>query len=218
MIMRKSLLAILLTLLVTACSTPEPVHDLANITAANASLVNTTLQAFAKDSQKTRERRMQYISDVHDMALELETNYKGRLGAMERVEKKSDQKAGNTRSAMVVSTISYLDELESDIDAAIAEKAVLEAALGKYQRKLELPAEHLKALSEKLAILGKDSNLKESLEFLRKYFGEVVKQYKASQADAKTSNETAAKKAEIASTSVQKQADLEIQQADGDTN
>lgn len=186
--------------LVAGCSTPGPVRDLAMVTAANTSLVNTTIQAFAENSHQTVERRGRYISDVNDAALDLKVDFEEKLGAMRRVEDKTAQKAGNTKSAMIDSTLAYLDELMVVADSMIAEQAALEKALAESQGKFELPSDYLKMLATKLGSLGEDRDHKKTMAFLKTYLAAVVNQYKADKAAAEISDkaaETSAKKSSV---------------------
>ncbi len=192
--------------LVVGCSTPGSVRDLAKTTAANTSLVNTTLQAFAENSRQTAERRGRYIADVNDAALDLKVSYEERLGAMRRVENKKKQKAGETKSATIGSTLTYLDELEANTDAAIAEQASLERAMAESQGKFDLPSDHLKTLAKKLGSLTEDRDNKNTLDFVKKVIADVVKQDKSAETAVKDANEAAETQAKTAADSAVKQA------------
>lgn len=179
------------TLLLAACSTPEPVRDLAKTTAATVSLYNTTLIASAENSRRTADSRGRYIADVNDAALDLIYDYQERVGAMRRVENKKMQKAGETKSAMIDSVLAYLDELNAEADAAIAKQAALETSLAETQGKFELPSDDLKLLAKTLGILTEERDNKEILAFLKQFFGEVVTQLKATETAAEAANATA---------------------------
>jgi len=200
MITRNHYLILCISLLLSACST-KAVRNLASTTAANASLVNTSLAAFAENSRRTAERRGRYISDVNDAALFLNSEYEERVGAMERVEDKKKQKAGETRSAMIKSVQEYVNGLEAGADEVVAERVALESVLEESQGKFNLPSDHLKALAKALGTLAEERDNKQTLAFLKKYFDEVIKQLKATEVEANKANENAEMGAKTSATS-----------------
>lgn len=187
--------------LVAGCSTPSTVRELAKTTAANTSLVNTAIHAFAKNSRDTVESRGRSIGKVQDAALELEIHYQERLGALRRVEDKAAQKAGNTKSAIIDSTLSYVDELVVADEAAITKRAALNKAFAESQGKFDLPSDQLKTLSENLGTLAEKRDYEKTMDFLRKYFKEAVEQYKAGEAAATIANKVVETNANAASAS-----------------
>ncbi len=190
MITRNHYLIFFVLFLLSACST-NAVRNLASTTAANTSLVNTSLSAYAENSRGTVERRGRYISDVSDAAFSLNSDYEERIGAMERVEDKKKQKSGETRSAMIKSIQEYLDGLEAGANKVTADRTALENALNESQGKFDLPSGHLKALAKALGTLAEKRDNAQTLAFLKKYFDEVIKQLKVAEEEANNAKNNA---------------------------
>ena len=92
---------------------------------------------------------------------------------------------------MIDSVLAYLNELKAESDAAIATQAALKTSLAETQGKFELPSDDLKLLAKTLGTLTKERDNKETLAFLKQFFGEVVSQLKATETAAEAANVTA---------------------------
>lgn len=212
MITRIHYLIFFVLFLLPACST-NAVRNLASTTAANTSLVNTSLSAYAENSRRTVERRGRYISDVSDAAFSLNSDYEERVEAMERVEDKKKQKSGETRSAMVKSIQEYLDGLEAGANKVVADRSALGSALEESQGKFDLPSSYLEALAKALGTLSEKRDNAQTLAFLKKYFDEVIKQLKAAETEANNANKNAETGAKTSAISAQARSEGDIRNA-----
>lgn len=186
-------LAIAFTILITlgACATPPSVTNLAKTTAANVSLVNSSINAYAERNQRSAERRSAYIADVNQAAIDLEFEYTARMGALKRVEDKKQRAAGTTKTARVEATLSYLEELKEIEDTAEAKQAAFQKDLEEARARNDLSTEEMKALAKSLSVLAKEKSADETLDFLKKFLKETVTALNASEDEAEQASANA---------------------------
>lgn len=183
--MAKLVAATTLALLLAACGTPKPVSELAKTTAANVSLVNSSLEAFKENGRASAARRQQYIQPVEDVALDLESNVRRRLSAKELVEDKKEREAGKTISAFAKAMIEQLDAAEAQDREAKARSEALSAAMAQSYTGIGVPSDQLKTLAQALSNLSEQRSRAEQLDLLRRFFTEAYKLYKDAEKSAK---------------------------------
>jgi hypothetical protein len=183
--MAKMVLTTALTLVVAACGTPKPVLETAKTTAANVSLVNSSLEAFKENNRASAERRRQYILPVAELALAMEADTRRELSAKKIVEDKKDREAGKTTSAFAEALIAHLDATAEQERQAEARSQALSAAMAQSYTAIGVPSDQLKTLAKALSDLAEQPSRKEQLDFLRSFFTEAYKLYKESEEAAK---------------------------------
>lgn len=181
----KPLLAAVLALAISACGTPKPVLETARSTAANASLVNSSLEAFKENSRASADRRRQFILPVAETALVMESGTQQQLSAKQLVEEKDDREAGKTVSAFAETMIAHLDAVVEQERQADARTQELSAAMAQSYTTISVPSDQLKSLAKALSDLAEEPTRKERLQFLRSFFTEAYKLYKESEESAK---------------------------------
>jgi len=197
----------------SACATPPSVTNLAKTTSANVSLVNSSITAYADRNKASAERRSAFIEDVHQAALDLQSEYGARMGALKRVEDKKKRAAGSTKSARVEATLSYLDELKDIEDTAVAKQAAFQKDLKEARTRNDLSTEEMKALAQSLGVLAKEKSADEMLDFLKKFLKETVTALNASEDDAEQANADAEAVASATTSAAVKDANEEITEA-----
>lgn len=181
----KLVAAATLALLVAACGTPKPVLETAKTTAANVSLVNSSLEAFKENNRASAERRRQYILLVEQVALDLESDTRLQLSTKEIVEDKKEREAGKTTSAFAKTMIAHLDEVAKQERDSEARSQALSTAMAQSYTAIGVPSDQLKTLAKALSDLGEESSREDQIDVLRKFFTEVYKLYKESEDAAK---------------------------------
>jgi hypothetical protein len=208
-------MAIAFTILLTlgACATPPSVTNLAKKTSANVSLVNSSITAYAERNKRSAERRSAYIADVNQAAIDLESEYAARMGALKPVEDKKQRAAGTTKTARVETTLSYLDELKEIEDTAEAKQAAFQKDLEEARTRNDLSTEEMKALAKSLSVLAKEKSANEMLDFLKKFLKETVTTLNASEDEAERANADAEASTDALAGAVVKTATDEIAEA-----
>lgn len=186
--MRNPAIAFTILLTLGACATPPSVTNLAKTTSANVSLVNSSITAYAERNKRSAERRSAYIADVNQAAIDLESEYAARMGALKRVEDKKQRAAGTTKTARVEATLSYLDELKEIEDTAEAKQAAFQKDLEEARARNDLSTEEMNALAKSLSLLAKEKSAGETLDFLKKFLKETVTALNASEEEAEQAN------------------------------
>ncbi len=153
----------------SACSTPQPVRDLAERTAANVGVINRQLAALDQESRQLAELRAANISRLHaaNTALRASYNYDTALA------KKSGAQTG-------LDLIPKLEEWLKDVNEIFkaaygAEKERKEAILA-TQTKLDTKSAALSEIAQTLATLAKKESVAQRASFLAGYAENLCKE------------------------------------------
>jgi hypothetical protein len=177
----RPLLAAMLAVATAACGTPKPVLETAQATAANASLVNSSLEAFKENGRASADRRRQFILPVAETTLAMESGTRQELSAKQLVEDRDDREAGKTVSAFAETMIAHLDTVVEQERQADARAQELSAAMAQSYTAISVPSDQLKSLAKALSDLADQPSRKQRLELLRSFFVEAYKFYKESE-------------------------------------
>jgi hypothetical protein len=174
------------------------VKELTNATAANASLVNSSLEALAQRSLQSAIDREGYLQPVVDFTAELQVDFETELAAMQLIEPKNERKAGATRSALIEGILNDLNGIEKRNAEAEEEKATIRKAFADSQVEYQIPSKALEAMAKQLAELAKDESLSGQLSFYRAFFTEAYEQYQKAQKEAGKVSDDAARESQQA--------------------
>lgn len=186
----KCTIVVAVSLFFVACSSTSEVRELAKITAANSSLVNTELSSFAKKRREIADRRLEAIASLRNEAeLQQVTFETYRQGAQAAAVIAGEKNIPNyalligelTRTSSAIHAYQQSFQLK---------QASINQAILASQQPLVIPKSDLSTISEKLGGLAKKTTYKEQLQFLTVFFSEVLKDIKAAneESDQTTSN------------------------------
>jgi hypothetical protein len=155
----------------SACVTPSHVRETATVTAANVSIVSTSLRKFARDSEMIADERQAILRELDGRVSAARKELSFKLAAME--------KAGERDK---LALFAELDKILEDLARLAQESETREAALAKRlaegRSPLTPPINPLTATAARLADLGRSDEVGDNLKFLGRFIGEVVKDVK----------------------------------------
>ena len=180
----RALSVALFALLAAACTATSEVHELAGVTASNASLVNTRLAAFKRGSEEIAARRLEAIAALSE--------------EVERMQVKSENFLESARSAailagkdkkpnyaMVITEVRRLTEALAASERASSQRvADLRAAIKESQSPLNLPSQQLGTIAKNLGALSKEPDRATQLGLLKDFFIQIVKDIDSQKQDA----------------------------------
>lgn len=168
--MRLGQLALLISCGATlwACTTPESVRELTDLTAANVANYEAELERFEQRRREIDARRVARIIDLETTISQLEAS-RGFI-----VENTQFAGPGNP-SQLLERLRSASDRKISSDEERAARLAKLRADLEAAQRRAAVPSEQLMETAKALAALNREAGLSEQFRYLRKY-GEAVKE------------------------------------------
>lgn len=150
-------------LLLAACSTPAPVREMSEKTAANVTFVSVQLKQLEHESREVAALRAANIARLHRVNEEFRAEYE--------FDKALTEKSGDRNSLQELEAWSNrVKQFHKDLDKIEQEKQLQIEALrvGLADRATELAA-----VAENLAALAEDDSLKDRAIFLAGYFSEV---------------------------------------------
>jgi hypothetical protein len=151
----------------SACVTPSHVRETATVTAANVSIVSTSLRKFARDSEMIADERQAILRELDGRVSAARKELSFKLAAME--------KAGERDK---LALFAELDKILEDLARLAQESETREAALAEGRSPLTPPINPLTATAARLADLGRSDEVGDNLKFLGRFIGEVVKDVK----------------------------------------
>ena len=163
-------------LIVVGCGTPKPVLKLAEVSAANVSIVNTNLREFARTSGQVADRRartMRHLDRaISDARMELQT----KLFAMVRAK----QSRRTTNFDLLKDLLGELDKIRNEgAKDGISRAEALDSLFAPSRSKLVTPEDLLGAASKSLIKLSKDDNFEGRARFFAKFVSGVIGDIKA---------------------------------------
>lgn len=159
----RSALAATAVLLVAGCSTPAPVLELADKTAANAGILSTRLHQLAAESDRLYANRVHNIDVLNRGVAEQRAAFDLDL----LLTKRAGQQADLDMLAAIRSRRAETEAITSahGADAALARrKALLDAQL-----KHDTRTEALQSVAEKLAVLSKESSAEDRAKLFAQF-------------------------------------------------
>jgi hypothetical protein len=186
---RRAAILLLPALGLVACTTPARVRETATVTAANVSIVSTSLRKFARDSEMIADERQAILRELDGRVSAARKELSFKLAAME--------KAGERDK---LALFGELDKILEDLARLAREAETREAALAKRlaegRSPLAPPINPLTATAGRLADLGRADEVGDNLKFLGRFIGEVVKDVKDAEkthGEARSASETGLK-------------------------
>lgn len=191
------------SLFFTACSSTSEVRELAKITAANSSLVNTELSSFAENRRKIAEERINDIALLSAEADQQQVIFQTyRQGAQAAAVIAGEKNKPNYATLM--------EELERTSNAILeyqkliqSQQASIKTEILAAQQPLVIPKNDLSTISKKLGVLAKEPTYEEQLQFLTGFFSTVLNDIQA----AKKASDTTINKSENKNSDVNDQSD-----------
>lgn len=164
-----------------ACSSTSEVRELAKITAANSSLVNTELSGFAESSRKIAKQRAAAIASLSKQAEQRQVNFEMNLQGARAVA----VIAGETGTPNYATLMSELQRTSNVIQehqrAALLRETTVQEQILSSQQALMIPQNDLSTISKKLGILAKEPTHQEQLQFLTDFFSAIMKDIRDAQ-------------------------------------
>lgn len=172
-------------LLCAGCATPKPVLDLADKTAGNVALLNTSITAFAANQQAVMNQRLSLDGALADQYAE--------LAARNQLLVDSMRLAGNTDGLSLILGIIAASESETTNQAQVLQVSANQVKLmSAGQLQLTTYSDKLKTLSDSLSQLAKDDDMQTRLMNLAVYAQQVSASIEAARtnhaASASTNN------------------------------
>ena len=170
----------------TACTTPQPVRDLAENTAANIGVLSAQVARVGQESRQLAEVRSANIAQLHAANAKLRASYNYDLELTKR--------AGGSSSLTLIDAIKQWDAKVTAIFAAAdnAEAKRKEAILASYL-KLDSKSQALAEIASSLAALAREQSAKDRGRFLLG-FAKQLKKEVDKQLEQSSASNAAAKK------------------------
>jgi len=168
--------AVVLTL--SACSTPQPVLELAEKTAINVSIVNSHLKNLAADNNNLSLARSQNIAHLKEAVREIQKRHALDMALTEKTDPQSITKKQELatwltqiRAAARNMTVQQFDNRSEtqDVDPFSADVQDIMGSLQSYKP----DSEKLAKTAEILATLSKEDSVSGRLKFMQAYIKEV---------------------------------------------
>lgn len=178
------------SLFFVACSSTSEVRELAKITAANSSLVNTELSGFAENRREIAERRIKAIALLSKEAEQQQVTFETyRQGAQATAVIAGEKNKPNYATLMeeLERTSNAIQEYQQSVQL---KRASINKDILTSQQPLVIPKNDLSTISKKLGVLAKEPTYEEQLQFLTGFFSTVLNDIRA----AKTTSVTATDK------------------------
>jgi hypothetical protein len=159
---RHTVLSALFLLVLSACSTRQPVRDLAERTAANAGVISAQLKRLGQESSELADLRATNIARLHAANAQLRANYNYDVALTKR-------SGGESNLAL----IDLLETWRKEVDDIfrVAENADNErrAAILSTQTALDPKSESLAQVAQALATLAQEESNADRARFLAGY-------------------------------------------------
>jgi len=159
---RYILLSALLLLVLSACSTRQPVRDLAETTAANAGVVGAQLKRLAQESSELADLRATNIARLHAANAQLRANYNYDIALTKR-------SGGQSDLTLITLLEAWGKEVEDIFRAAENAEKERKAAILSTQTALDPKSESLTQVAQALATLAKEESSEDRARFLAGY-------------------------------------------------
>lgn len=186
---------LLMVLGVAGCSTPKPVLELANVSATNVSLVETSLSGFAKQSRSTAETRADAIARLEQVVTDKAAEVSLIIGSADAAASLESRQPRPGFADLHRAIISNSDAISAGLDAARGRDVALRAAIIESQEKIETSSKSLKTVAKHLADLGKEEDREARLAVLRAFIESVIEDFKKAKTAQENENSEAAKEA-----------------------
>jgi len=188
----KSVGAVALTAILVGCGTPDPVRDLAKLTAANTAQLEAQVKEFT-----TRQTAIAEIRAENIMSAE---HRQGMYRADRAVDAAVLEASGNTNPATLFEKLKRLSEVrKAQVDAERTAEKQLAKNLADARAKFTLPSEELSATAKLLGQLAEDMDAGDRVKFIVQFAKSVKKDVdnakKAAEKDKKAGSDAEPKAA-----------------------
>ncbi len=148
---------------ITACTTPEPVREMAEKTAVNVIFVSEQLKQLERESRNISALRAANIARLHRVNVEFRAEYDFDKALIAKVGGRNNLSELESWSKKVKTFHSDLDEIEQEKQQEIEANRI----------KLADRSKELAAVAEMLAALSEEESFKDRAKFLAGFFKEV---------------------------------------------
>lgn len=192
-----------------ACSSSPEVRNLAQITASNASIVNTELASFSSNTRRIADRRAEAAAELSEEVEFQQAEFEIFLEGA----RATASIAGETRKPNFAILIEELQRVAEAVrarqEAAQGRRAAVRQEILASQSALNFPKQSLATISKNLGVLAKEPSREEQLTFLRNFLQQVVTEVR----EARQSAEIAGRSAEAGASSANNVANEPIEGA-----
>jgi hypothetical protein len=157
-----AVLSLPVLLVLSACSTRQPVRDLAERTAANAGVVGAQLKRFGQESSELADLRATNIARLHAANAQLRANYNYDVALTKR-------SGGQTNLNLVGLLEAWGQEVQEIFRAAENAEKQRKAAILSTQTALDPKSESLAQVAQALATLAEEESSRDRARFLAEY-------------------------------------------------
>ena len=162
------------SLFFAACSSTSEVRELAKITAANSSLVNSELSNFAENRREIAEKRVKAIALLSKEAEQQQVTFETyRQGAQATAAIAGEKNKPNYSTLMeeLERTSNAIQEYQLSVQL---KRTSISKDILTSQQSLVIPKNDLSTISKKLGVLAKEPTYEEQLQFLTSFFSTVL--------------------------------------------
>lgn len=182
---RIAIVSFVLTGLLTACSTPSQVRDLAGKTAANIGIISVHLRRLAQNSQNVAGRRASNIARLQAANDDLRARY---LYDVELVRMSGD----GQNIKLIEKIANWSKKVDTIFEKAKGDNSEKKKQMLANQKKLDTKSKILSEIAQTLASMAKEDSFKERIDFLKEY-GKELKDELDKALEADNENTKAAK-------------------------
>jgi hypothetical protein len=154
----------------SACSTPRAVRNLAERTATNAGVISAQLNRVAQESKQLADLRAANVAQLHAANTALRASYNYDLA----LTKKS---GAETNLDLIPRLEGWLTEVEEIFKASDNAEKERKAAILATQTKLDTKSEALAEIAQALATLAREESMAERASFLAGFAKQLAKEF-----------------------------------------
>ena len=165
----KTFVCVLCLSILAACSSTQPVNNLAERTAANAGIISAQLNMLAQDSRQLSELRAANISQLHSSNTALRASYNYDLALT--------KKSGRQSNLSIIGKLEdWHDEVNGIFKVADSAEKDRNKAILDTQTKLNTKSEALADIANALAALAKEESSTQRAIFLGGFARQLQKE------------------------------------------
>ncbi len=168
----KFLLILLIIAITSGCTTPGAVNELATSAAKNASLTNSKLDEFSKQSREVARYRAEAISELGARSAAVSADYERFMRTTQSAELLAGSNKKPNQTKAIDELISLSDELSVSYSFSTSKSSRLDEIM-KTQEQHPSTKKELDEIAKSLSEIATAKDIESQLKFVLKFFKEV---------------------------------------------
>ncbi len=180
----------MISILFVGCTSTHEVRNLAKLTAANSSLVNSQLTGFAKDRQKIAELRADAIASLSEEVERQQATFDTYIESARAAATISGQDKKPSYARFVIELQRVSDTIQKRQQLVPLKHEAVRKEILAAQQALITPKKNLSTIVKKLGVLAKEPSRKDQIEFVAEYLKGVADDLKTAKKASSDAVET----------------------------